>query len=156
MFASSERGSGEPLGRLESEMLSFVLRIESAARQSTMYERMERAAYRIARLLDSGGPATVIEIARALELDASTVTRQVAAMEARQQATRRIHATDRRAWEIHLTAGGREEMEAITELRLQRFAGWLDGWTDDDVDRFGRLLERFNAAVASMTNAATG
>ena len=84
-------------------MLTFLIRIDNTTRQSTLYERMERAAYRIARLLESCGPVTVVEIARALELDASTVTRQVAAMEARQQATRRVHPRDGRAWEIHLT-----------------------------------------------------
>ena len=130
-------------------MLAFVVRIEGTIRQSTMYDRMERAAYRIARLLAAGGPTTVVDIARALELDASTVTRQVAAMEARQQATRRVHPTDGRAWQIHLTDIGRREMDAITDARRERFAAWLTGWDAADIDRFGRLLERFNDAVAA-------
>lgn len=149
MFSPAGHEPRDSLELLESEMLAFVQRIETTARQSTMYQRMERAAYRIARLLEAQGPATVVEIARALELDASTVTRQVAAMEARQQATRKVHPVDRRAWEIHLTAGGRADMHAITDARRERFAGWLAGWDDDDVERFGRLLERFNASVAA-------
>ena len=44
-------------------------------------------------------------------------------MEARRQATRRIHPDDGRAWQIRLTPGGHKEMDAITDLRLQRFAG---------------------------------
>lgn len=129
-------------------MLAFVQRIETTARQSTMYQRMERAAYRIGRLLDAHGAATVVDIARALDLDASTVTRQVAAMEARRQATRRVHPLDRRAWEIHLTATGRDDMQAITTARRERFAAWLAGWGDDDIERFGHLLQRFNESVA--------
>jgi DNA-binding MarR family transcriptional regulator len=148
MFSPAGHEPRDSMELLEGQMLTFVQRIETTSRQSTMYQRMERAAYRIARLLDAHGPATVGEIARALDLDASTVTRQVAAMEARQQATRKMHAVDRRAWEIHLTAGGRADMHAITEARLERFAGWLAGWDDADIERFGRLLERFNAAVA--------
>lgn len=150
MFAPAEKAAAdEPLGRLEREMLTFLIRIDNSARLSTQYERMERAAYRIARVLDTCGPTTVVDIARALELDASTVTRQVAAMEARQQATRRVHPTDGRAWVIHLTDIGRREMEAITAGRRQRFTEWTKGWSDADVDRFGRLLERFNESVAA-------
>lgn len=130
-------------------MLTFLIRIDNTTRQSTFYDRMERAAYRIARLLESCGAATVVEIARALELDASTVTRQVAAMEARQQVARRVHPTDGRAWQIDLTEIGRREMETITAGRRQRFAEWTKGWSDADVDRFGRLLERFNESVAA-------
>jgi DNA-binding MarR family transcriptional regulator len=150
MFAPADASAAdEPLGRLEREMLTFLIRIDNTTRQSTLYERMERAAYRIARLLESCGPATVVEIARALELDASTVTRQVAAMEARQQATRRVHPRDGRAWEIHLTDIGRREMATITAGRRQRFSEWTQDWSTADVDRFGRLLERFNESVAA-------
>jgi DNA-binding MarR family transcriptional regulator len=150
MFAPAEKAAAdEPLGRLEREMLTFLIRIDNTTRQSTLYERMERAAYRIARLLESCGPVTVVEIARALELDASTVTRQVAAMEARQQATRRVHPRDGRAWEIHLTDIGRREMAAITAGRRQRFTEWTQDWSAADIDRFGRLLERFNDSVAA-------
>src|SRR6478609_8171947 len=113
MFLPAAPRDADALDRLESEMLAFVMRVENAARQSSMYERMERAAYRIARLLDAQGPSTVVEISRALELDPSTVTRQVAAMEARQQALRRVHPADRRAWQIDLTSAGRAEMASI-------------------------------------------
>ncbi len=130
-------------------MLAFVIRVENAGRQSPMYERMERAAYRIARLLDVNGPSTVAEIARSLELDASTVTRQVAAMEARQQVVRRVHPEDRRAWQIDVTAAGRGEMSSITAQRRARFGRWVDGWSVDDVARFGELMGRFNDAVAA-------
>jgi DNA-binding MarR family transcriptional regulator len=149
MFSPAGHEPRDSMELLESEMLTFVQRIDTTSRQSTMYQRMERAAYRIARLLDAHGAATVGDIARALDLDASTVTRQVAAMEARQQATRRVHPVDRRAWEIHLTAGGRADMHAITQARRKRFAGWLEGWDETDIEHFGRLLARFNAAVAA-------
>jgi DNA-binding MarR family transcriptional regulator len=137
----------ESLTRLESQMLVLARRIETSARHSTMYERMDRAAYAIARTLDRRGPLSVNELARSLSLDGSTVTRQVAAMEARRHAIRKADPEDRRAWVISLTTPGREEMSAITEERRRRFADWVADWRPADVERFGILLQRFNAAM---------
>jgi DNA-binding MarR family transcriptional regulator len=141
------------LTRLESEMMVLARRIESSARQSTMYGRMDRAAYAIARTLDRQGPLSVNELARSLSLDGSTVTRQVAAMEAREHAVREADPDDGRAWVISLTRSGREEMSAITDARRRRFADWVADWQPADVDQFGVLLQRFNAAMAHTTTA---
>lgn len=140
---------GEALYRLEAEMLVLARRIESSARQSTLFKRMDRAAYLIARSLDANGPSTVVELARVLDLDASTVTRQVAAMEARGQAARKVHPLDGRAWNIVLTAAGRKEMKTISVRRHERFTAWVGDWPEDDVERFSVLLQRFNASIGA-------
>ena len=114
-----------------------------------MFQQMDRAAYLIARTLDDGGPASVNEIARMLSLDGSTVTRQVASMEARGQATRKIHPVDGRAWVISLTPTGRKTMEAISALRRTRLSDWIADWTPAEIDTFGELLQRFNEALAN-------
>jgi len=114
-----------------------------------MFQQMDRAAYLIARTLDDGGPTSVNELAQVLSLDGSTVTRQVASMEARGQATRKIHPDDGRAWVIGLTPAGRKTMQAISALRRERLAEWVAGWTPAEVDTFGELLQRFNVSLAN-------
>ena len=136
------------LDRLETQMAVLARRIEHKARTTTTFREMDRAAYLIARTLDAGGPASLNEIARTLSLDGSTVTRQVAGMEARGQATRKIHPVDGRAWVISLTPAGRKTMEKITATRRERFSEWVADWAPADVDRFGELLQRFNEALA--------
>ena len=143
----------ESLARLESEMLVLARRIERSARQSTMYERMDRAAYAIARTLDREGPLTVNELARHLTLDGSTVTRQVAAMEARHHAIRKADPDDRRAWVISLTSSGRHELARITLERRRRLADWVADWAPADVEQFGILLERLNLAMTETITA---
>ena len=137
----------ESLTRCESEMLILARRIESSARHSTMYERMDRAAYAIARTLQSCGPLGVNDLAKNLSLDGSTVTRQVAAMEARRHAIRKADPDDGRAWLINLTTSGRDEMLAITDERRRRFAGWTADWSPAEVEQFGNLLQRLNSAM---------
>lgn len=136
------------LDRLVAEMAVLARRIEHTARTSSTFREMDRAAYLIARTLDEGGPASLNEIARALSLDGSTVTRQVAGMEARGQVIRKIHPVDGRAWVISLTPAGRKAMEKITATRRQRFSEWTADWPAADVDKFGELLQRFNESLA--------
>src|SRR3954452_2630651 len=103
------------LDRLETQMAVLARQIEHAARTSTTFHQMDRAAYLIARTLDESGPATLNEIARALSLDGSTVTRQVASMEAGGQANQQLHPVGVRPWVINLTPGGPKTMKAITD-----------------------------------------
>ena len=130
-------------------MVVLARRIENASRRSVTFRKMDRAAYLIARTIDRDGPASVNELARALGLDGSTVTRQVAAMEAREQATRKVHPDDGRAWVISLTPTGRAEMLAISQLRRQRFAEYTSDWSPEDLDQFSRMLQRFNLSLAA-------
>ncbi|MCU1368417.1 MAG: MarR family transcriptional regulator, partial [Ilumatobacteraceae bacterium] len=140
----------EALARLETEMVVLARRIENAARRSVTFRQMDRAAYLLARTLDRDGPASVNELARALGLDGSTVTRQVAAMEVRGQATRKAHPDDGRAWVISLTQAGRDEMDAISAVRRQRFGEYTADWAPADLEQFSRLLQRFNTSLATV------
>ena len=136
------------MDRLETQMAVLARRIEHTARKSTVFQQMDRAAYLIARTLDESGPASLNEIARVLSLDGSTVTRQVASMEARGQVDRKVHPVDGRAWVISLTPAGRKAMETISALRRERFSEWVADWTPADVNKFGALLQRFNESLA--------
>lgn len=136
-------------GLIETQMVVLARRIESAARRSTLFRRMDRAAYLIARTLLDVGPTGVNELARVLELDGSTVTRQIAVMESRGFVNRDPHPDDGRAWVITLTDDGLEEMSTIRTAREQRFVDYLHGWTDEDIVQLGVLLERFNHSLST-------
>ncbi|MCU1394776.1 MAG: transcriptional regulator MarR family [Ilumatobacteraceae bacterium] len=131
-------------------MVVLTRRIENASRRSTFHRRMDRAAYLIARTLDTAGPSNVNEIARALSLDGSTVTRQVASMRARGFVERTVDPLDGRVWVISLTQVGRLEMDSVNAERRQRFSEYLAGWDPADIEQFGVLLERFNQSLESL------
>ena len=134
-------------------MVVLTRRIEGASRRSTIHARMDRAAYLIARTLEQSGPAGVNEMARSLSLDGSTVTRQIAAMEERGYVSRRPDPDDGRAWVIELTRSGSRQMASVRSARRSRFAKVVAGWQPDEIEQFGRLLERFNAGIADQVAA---
>ena len=53
------------------------------------------------------GPQSVRELGRRIELTSGSMTTAIDRLEARRLVTRADHATDRRAWVIHLTSEGK-------------------------------------------------
>ncbi|HEX3731818.1 MAG TPA: MarR family winged helix-turn-helix transcriptional regulator [Mycobacteriales bacterium] len=69
-----------PRNIIETEIAVFARALESFGRQSDVYAKLDRAAYVLLRALFGLGPASVNALAAALGVEASTVTRQAAAL----------------------------------------------------------------------------
>ena len=140
---------GDPLDLVETEMAVLARALERVHRRSELYRDLDRASYLIARTLEATGPVSINGLASALGLDATTVTRQVATMEAARLVLRRPDPRDGRVTLISLSQPGRRVMRAVQLARKERVANLLRDWTDDDRRDLGRLLARFNDALTS-------
>jgi DNA-binding MarR family transcriptional regulator len=155
----TERKPGPRVGRLtaneddgfdliESELAVLTRALESMHRRSELYRDLDRASYLMARTLDTIGPVSINRLASVLGLDATTVTRQVATMEAAKLVARRSAPNDGRISLISLSPKGRRKMRAVQLARRERIARLLDDWKVDDRRQLGRLLARFNDDVS--------
>jgi DNA-binding MarR family transcriptional regulator len=135
------------LGAIETELARLTRTLEGLGRRSRVYEHLDRAAYLLARSLDSRGVATISSLATRLDLDATTVTRQIASMEASGYVRRSHDPDDRRVSRIELTPAGRKRMEEVRAARTARLDDHLEGWTEHDRAQFAELLGRFNHAI---------
>jgi DNA-binding MarR family transcriptional regulator len=155
----TERKPGPRVGRLtaneddgfdliESELAVLTRALESMHRRSELYRDLDRASYLMARTLDTIGPVSINRLASVLGLDATTVTRQVATMEAAKLVARRSAPNDGRISLISLSPKGRRKMRSVQLARRERIARLLDDWKVDDRRQLGRLLARFNDDVS--------
>ncbi len=71
----------DTIGVIELELLKLVRHLETFGRRSSLYLHIDRAGYLALRTIEDLGPLSTKALATALNLDASTVTRQVAALE---------------------------------------------------------------------------
>ncbi|MEV0606430.1 MarR family winged helix-turn-helix transcriptional regulator [Polymorphospora rubra] len=123
-------------------------------RVNLLYQRLrpdhglERSAYTLLSRLGSAGPARLTALADDLELDLSTVSRQVAALESRGLATRTADPADRRASVITATATGTESYRRYRAQWVAALRGALADWTPDERDEFARLFARLNESIA--------
>lgn len=96
--------------------------------------------------VDEFGPARVKELAESFKLDISTLSRQAAALEAKELIQRLSDPSDGRVSLFAITKLGRQRLKADKKMRLDRYERMLDDWSGDEKEMFGRLLPRLNEA----------
>jgi len=142
-------------GRIEQQ-LTILLRRNQRIHLITQGGEvdLDRSAYGIMCRLADEGPQRLGALAHTFGLDPSTITRQVQSLEGGGFARRRADPTDRRASILELTGVGEEVLEATREHRRAWLRAALGDWSDADQEEFGRLLERFNASLDALVQAA--
>jgi DNA-binding MarR family transcriptional regulator len=126
--------------------LATLARVLEAAQRKRAYP-LERAEFIILRRLAEAGPQNVGALARALLLDDSTMTRQVAALEEKKLVARRRDPADRRAGLVAVTPAGKKAMREMRDLRAARIGGYVAGWSEAERRTLGDLLARLNARL---------
>jgi len=88
------------------------------------------------------GPLRMSALAAALELDASTVSRQVRHLEDRGLLERTSDPDDRRASQVALSEKGRARLEEGAARRRAMVSDLLRAWPGEDRERLRQLLTR--------------
>lgn len=142
----------EVLGTIETQV-AMLMRLGEATRRATglrPHRALDRAAYVILRHLEASGPQNITVLADRLNLDGSTVTRQVTALEKNGLATRRPDPTDGRGTVIDPTAAGLRQVADVARARRALYDRILAGWSEKDRRQLAATLERFNGSVESF------
>ena len=129
--------------------VALLLRLADHNRRSNpgLDGTLERSAYLALRHLVTDGPSGINDIAEHLRLDASTVTRQVLAMEAAGLVDRERDENDGRRAVITATTAGHEALDATREARAAVYDELLAGWSTADRVQLAALLGRLNEAL---------
>ncbi|MEU0550096.1 MULTISPECIES: MarR family winged helix-turn-helix transcriptional regulator [unclassified Micromonospora] len=139
------------LGLIETEV-ALLMRFGEATRRasgSAEHRVLDRAAYVILRHLDAAGPQNVSALAARLNLDGSTVTRQVSALQRDGLIARAPDPTDGRGTVISPTTAGLQRMAAVQAARTRLYGDMLSDWSPEDRETLARLLGRLNQALVN-------
>jgi DNA-binding MarR family transcriptional regulator len=146
------------LGTIETQV-AMLMRLGEATRRSTggqPHRALDRAAYVILRRLQADGPLNVSALAGALNLDGSTVTRQLTLLENDGLIERRRDPSDGRGTVIEATDSGLSQVEAVREARRALYGTVLRDYTDDERQDLATALERFTQALDTHMRASRG
>jgi DNA-binding MarR family transcriptional regulator len=132
--------------RLEREIGLLLRRSRaiSARLAGELHPDLDGAAYGLLALLHDAGPLRASDLVALLDLDKSTVSRQVASLVDLGLVRRAADPGDRRAQVLTPTPEGAARLEGIREVRRARWAADLADWPAEDVGALGELLARFN------------
>ena len=139
------------LGHIETEV-ALLMRFGEATRRATgtaEHRVLDRAAYVILRHLSDAGPQNVSALAARLNLDGSTVTRQVSALQRDGLITRTPDPSDGRGTVISPTSAGLQRMAAVQAARTRLYGEMLADWPAEDRETLALMLRRLNQALES-------
>jgi DNA-binding MarR family transcriptional regulator len=103
---------------------------------------LERALFPLLVLVERVGPIGVVDLARRVGRDYSTVSRQVARLEELKLVTRRASAADARVREAVITRQGEVANRAIDAARERLAIEMFKDWSREDFDQLQHLLRR--------------
>lgn len=112
--------------------------------------RLDQALFRLLVAIERMGPIGVVELAERLGRDYTTVSRQVARLEAMELVTRRGNAQDRRIREALVAPKGKEMTDRLDEARARLAREAFREWPERDVDELVRLMTRFAAELERL------
>jgi len=138
----------EVIARVELGLAQLLRRAErttAATTARTGGHDLDRSGYLLLHALRDGGPQHVRALADRLGIDASTVTRQVVALERAGHVVRSRDTTDRRAVVVTATPSGRRALDAQRRRRAITYTTVLEDWPADDRALLADLVERLNA-----------
>ncbi len=110
---------------------------------------LERSAYELLVRLEVG-PVRVSDLANALRLDVSTVSRQVDALEESSYAHRQRHPTDGRGWLVVMDPVGAQAVQAHRRARVELFGRLLEDADDCELRVVTAVLGRLAARLQSL------
>jgi DNA-binding MarR family transcriptional regulator len=111
------------------------------------------ATYLVLRALDRLGPMRQGALADVLRSDASTVSRQVAALVDRDLIRRAPDDRDGRVCRLAITADGRAVLGDVQRRREARLAAIVGNWTTAEQAAFADLLHRLVGGIADAPTA---
>ncbi|WP_127531314.1 MarR family winged helix-turn-helix transcriptional regulator [Paenibacillus kobensis] len=139
----------------ESSIESIELELTLLARRITSFSSnkklgdLDRSAYLLLGHIASIGTVGIKTLAEQLHLDISTVSRQTAALEQKGYVRKSPDPQDRRAYLFHNSELGNEALVTYKQRRLSRISDRLKDWNEEELERFGELLRKFNESLCN-------
>ncbi len=147
----------DSLPALHRALLDIVGVINQPERDDAMLAMaglsLERALFPLIVLIERLGPIGVVELAGRVGRDYTTVSRQVARLEALGLVSRRASAADRRIREAVITPQGKIATDAVDAARERMALALFQDWSRTDFDALLRLLRRLADEMGQMPSA---
>ncbi|MGW6201274.1 MarR family winged helix-turn-helix transcriptional regulator [Kribbella sp. NPDC055110] len=141
-----------PQTPIEGVMHAFT-RIGRRLKAKQPGDTLDHSAHIVLFALRCNGALRLSDLAGKLELDASTASRHVRSLEQLGLIRRSPDPDDGRAFRVELTEQGIEQWEASARHRMELLSAAMEGWSEQDVQTFERLMTRFADGVAAHTEA---
>ncbi|GAA3549621.1 MarR family winged helix-turn-helix transcriptional regulator [Kribbella ginsengisoli] len=133
-------------------VLHAFTRIGRRLKSKQAGDTIDHSAHLVLFVLRCNGALRLSDLAAKMEIDASTASRHVRALEQAGLLQRSADPDDGRAFRVELTEQGVAEWEAAAKRRMQLLSQAMDGWTQSDIETFEKLMTRFADGVINLVD----
>ncbi len=146
--AESVRTAADPITRLEDALADMWRQGRSRARlrAHAIDPALDPSSYPLFTILARHDSMPMSQLVAALELDKSTVTRQVDAVVRLGLVERHPDPDDARARVVSLTEVGRQRVDAVVASAVAEWRARLSKWDPDDIRTLTELLRRLETS----------
>lgn len=137
-------------------VLQAFTRIGRRLKSKQPGDTIDHSAHLVMFMLSCSGAIRLSDLAARMEIDASTASRHVRALEQAGLLRRSPDPDDGRAFRVELTDAGAREFEAASKRRLELLTRAMDGWDAADIETFEKLMTRFADGVNSFADERAG
>lgn len=135
------------LERSLTQVARAILRLEVPRSELAEGESVDRAGYWLLVRLSTEAPVRLSELADTVELDLSTVSRQMRDLVAIGLVRKVPDPDDGRASLLSLSERGRAVLDAVSLARQQALAEVIDDWSDDQRTALTQGLSRLEQGL---------
>jgi DNA-binding MarR family transcriptional regulator len=134
----------------------IMLLMQAGRRLRTRHpeDQVDPSTFPLAKQLMQHDAMRVSDLAAKVELDASTVSRQIKQLEDKGIVERAADPADGRASLVQLTESGRECLQAAFRRRFERIKASLEPWSEEDRTTLQHLLVRLAGDLAEANDRA--
>ena len=136
----------------EEAVMAATIRVGRRLRQRLPGDEVEFTSLALLKLVAHSGPLRLTALAAGLDLDTSTVSRQVRALEERGLIERTTDPDDGRASRLAVTDAGRHSLDQGAQRRRALIGEVIADWSDEDRDSLRILLHRLAEAFTPQEN----
>jgi DNA-binding MarR family transcriptional regulator len=140
-----------PQSPVEGVLHAFT-RIGRRLKSKQPGDTIDHSAHLVLYMLRCNGALRLSDLAAKMELDASTASRHVRALEQVGLIRRSADPDDGRAFRVELTEDGEREWYTSSKRRMELLSQAMDGWDDSDIETFAKLMTRFADGVNNIVD----
>jgi DNA-binding MarR family transcriptional regulator len=133
-------------------VLHAFTRIGRRLKSKQQGDTIDHSAHLVMYMLLCAGPIRLSDLAARMEIDASTASRHIRALEQAGLVHRSADPDDGRAFRVELTEDGARQTEADRRRRLELLSQAMEGWDAADVETFEKLMTRFADGVSRIAD----
>ncbi|MEQ4672935.1 MarR family winged helix-turn-helix transcriptional regulator [Providencia vermicola] len=142
------------IDELHSALLRIVFQFNDPNRDDILIKaagiNLDKALFPLLIGIDRFGPVGIVELANMVGRDYTTVSRQVGKLVTLQLAIRQQDSQDKRINNALISPKGKEMTTKIDQTRYQFYQQMFNQWSDDEIDIFKMLIEKFSSALTQF------